>query len=76
MITYSDDAWYIPNSITIITEKDKLYEVKYENYTIASKKIRIDGRDEVVYCLEIDKGYPSGQTFNLTGNPPKRRLTT
>lgn len=66
---YAADRYDIPESIKISTDKNKIAEVDYENYTISSNRIRVYGRDEVVYCLEIDKGYPAGQVFNLSGNP-------
>lgn len=66
---YAADRYDIPQSIKISTDKNKIAEIEYENYTISSNRIRIYGREEVVYCLEIDKGYPSGQVFNLSGNP-------
>lgn len=69
---YAADRYDIPESITITTDSKKIDEVKYENYTISSNRIRITGRDEVVYCLEIDEGYPSGQVFNLSGVPEEK----
>ena len=69
---YAADRYDILESITITTDSKKIDEVKYENYTISSNRIRITGRDEVVYCLEIDEGYPSGQVFNLSGVPEEK----
>ena len=69
---YSADRYDIPESITITTDSKKIDEVEYENYTISSNRIRVTGRDEVVYCLEIDEGYPSGQVFDLSGVPEER----
>jgi TQXA domain-containing protein len=56
-----------PSSVKIITQKGVLYSVKYDNFDLNVEKIKIEGRDDVVYCLEIDKKYPSGQNFLLTG---------
>lgn len=66
---YGADRYDIPQSIKISTEKNKISVVDYENFEISSKRIHVEGRDEVVYCLEIDKGYPSGEIFNLNGAP-------
>ena len=53
----------IPDEIIARVTKEKLNEVQYENYTISANKIKAEGRDEVVYCLEIDQSYPSGEIF-------------
>lgn len=66
---YGADRYDIPQSIKITTDKNKISVVDYENFEISSRRIHIEGRDEVVYCLEIDKGYPSGEVFNLSGTP-------
>ena len=65
---YAAKRYEIPESITITTGKTKLGEVEYENYTISARRIYADDKDDVVYCLDIDKGYPSGQVFYLKGN--------
>ena len=65
---YAARRYEIPESITITTGKTKLGEVEYENYTISARRISTDDEEEVVYCLDIDKGYPSGQVFYLKGN--------
>lgn len=53
----------IPEKIIVRTSKEKIDSVQYENYTLSANKINAEGRTEVVYCLEIDQGYPSGETF-------------
>ena len=57
----------MPNTVNIITEKGILYTVQYENFDLNVEKIKIQGSNDVVYCLEIDKKYPSGQKFLLNG---------
>lgn len=66
---YAAKKYDIPQSITITTGRDKIDEVEYENYTISARRINVTGSDDVVYCLDIDKKYPSGQVFNLNGAP-------
>lgn len=56
----------IPNSITINTDHKSISSVKYGDFLIHANRIRINERNEVVYCLEIEEGYPSGQTFYLS----------
>lgn len=57
----------IPDTVTIITEKGILYRVQYGNFDLNVEKIKIEGRSDIVYCLEINKKYPSGQNFLLNG---------
>ena len=57
----------MPDTVNIITEKGILYTVQYENFDLNVEKIKIEGSNDVVYCLEIDKNYPSGQKFLLNG---------
>ena len=57
----------MPDTVNIITEKGILYTVQYENFDLNVEKIKIEGSNDVVYCLEIDKKYPSGQNFLLNG---------
>lgn len=57
----------MPDTVKIITEKGILYTVQYDNFDLNVEKIKIEGRSDIVYCLEIDKKYPSGQNFMLTG---------
>jgi len=60
----------MPDTVKIITDKGILYTVQYDNYDLNVERIRIEGSNDIVYCLEIDKKYPSGQTFliNATEN--------
>ena len=57
----------MPDTVKIITEKGILYTVQYENFDLNVEKIKIEGSNDIVYCLEIDKKYPSGQNFLLNG---------
>ena len=57
----------IPNPVKIITQKGVLYKVQYNNFDLNVEKIKIEGRNDIVYCLEVDKKYPSGQNFSLIG---------
>jgi len=57
----------IPDTVKIITEKGILYTVQYDNFDLNVEKIKIEGRNDIVYCLEINKKYPSGQNFLLNG---------
>jgi TQXA domain-containing protein len=55
----------MPNTVKIITDKSILATVQYEEFDINVKKIKIEGSNNIVYCVELDKKYPSGQNFLL-----------
>lgn len=57
-----------PESFKVIVDKKPLYTVQYDGYDITAGRIRIEGSNNVVYCLEVNKNYPSGQNFSLIGN--------
>ena len=57
----------MPETVKIITEKGIIGTVQYDNYDLNVEKIKIEGSNDIVYCLEIDKKYPSGQNFQLNG---------
>lgn len=57
-----------PKSFKVIVDKKPLYTVQYDGYDITAGRIRIEGSNNVVYCLEVNKNYPSGQNFSLIGN--------
>lgn len=57
----------IPSTIKIVTQKGILYKVQYDNFDLNVERIKIEGSNDVAYCLEINKKYPSGQNFMLTG---------
>ena len=62
----------LPEKIVVTTEKNKIAEVKYGRYNISAKKINATGDENLVlYCLEIDKGYPAGNTFMLDKDAEK-----
>lgn len=61
----------LPQTIKVTTEKSKLYTIKYENFYINAKNIKSDNENIILYCLEIDKGYPTGQNFKLSGDAEK-----
>lgn len=58
----------MPETVKIITEKGILYTVQYDNFDLNVEKIKIEGSNDIVYCLEINKKYPSGQNFLLNGS--------
>jgi len=57
----------MPDTVKITTEKGILYTVQYDNYDLNVEKIKIEGSNDIVYCIEIDKKYPSGQNFLING---------
>ncbi|OOM09177.1 thioester domain-containing protein [Clostridium saccharobutylicum] len=59
----------MPDTIKIITEKGTLNKVQYDGYDIQAERIRIQGSNDIVYCLEINNKYPSGQSFTSNGKP-------
>lgn len=60
---YGADKLTIPDEIVVRVTKERIDSVQYENYTLSANKIKAEGRGEVVYCLEIDQSYPSGEVF-------------
>ncbi|GEM_PF-1780150 len=63
-IVYAIDN--IPTEITIRTNNIRLGEVYYEGYTLSAYKV--ESKEGLGYCLEINKEYPSGENFKLKGN--------
>lgn len=59
----------VPNNMVIVTDKNYLYQVEYEDFFIRARKITSEDKKNVGYCLEIDKEYPNGENFTLLGNP-------
>ena len=57
----------MPDTVKVVTEKGIIDTVHYENYDLNVERIKIVGSDDIVYCLEIDKKFPSGQTFLING---------
>jgi TQXA domain-containing protein len=52
-------------SFKVITDKTPLYTVEYNGYDLTARRIKIEGSNNVVYCLEINKNYPLGQTYSI-----------
>lgn len=61
----------LPEKILVNTEKNSISQAKYRRYDINAKRIYADDENIVLYCLEIDKGYPSGQVFYLDKDAEK-----
>ena len=70
IIGASSDSF--PKELKINVSKNDIYQVEYVDFDISSRKMNIKGRDEVAYCLEIDKDYPGNQVFKLNGSPDKK----
>lgn len=63
IIGASSDSF--PKELKINVSKNDIYQVEYVGFDISSRKMSIKGRDEIAYCLEIDKNYPGDQVFKL-----------
>lgn len=57
----------IPSTVKVIAQKGILYKVQYDNFDLNVERIKIEGSNDIAYCLEVNKKYPSGQNFMLTG---------
>ncbi|AQR95213.1 MULTISPECIES: thioester domain-containing protein [Clostridium] len=55
----------------VITGKQIIGTVQYNGYDLNARKISIEGSKNIVYCLEINKNYPSGQSFSSIGDLSK-----
>ncbi len=55
----------MPDTVKISTEKGILYTVQYDNFDLNVERIKLENSNDVIYCLEINKKYPSGQSFSL-----------
>lgn len=60
----------IPNRIKIDVEDKILNTVEYDNFYLDVQ--RINTSIGPGYCLEVEKDYPSGQTFKFVGKPAKQ----
>lgn len=60
----------IPNHIKIDVEDKILNTVEYDNFYLDAQ--RINTSIGPGYCLEVEKDYPSGQTFKFVGKPAKQ----
>ncbi|WP_297422063.1 thioester domain-containing protein [Clostridium sp.] len=56
----------MPDTFKITTDKQPLYTVQYDGYNITARKLRIEGSNNVIYCLEINRNYPTGQNFSIS----------
>ena len=61
----------LPEKILVNTEKSKIAQVKYGRYDINAKRIYAENENIILYCLEIDKGYPANHTFILERDAEK-----
>lgn len=65
--SYNCFAMQLGDELKIATGEYYVGEVEYENFIIKAKIIRALETNEMGYCLEIEKSYPSGETFKSTG---------
>jgi TQXA domain-containing protein len=64
---YNCWALQLGDETQITTEQDYVGEVQYEDFIIKAKIIREVKTNAIGYCLEINKDYPSGETFKSVG---------
>lgn len=55
----------IVENMIINTEDTSIDEVRYNNYYLRVNKIIPESNGKAAYCLEIDKEYPSGESFRI-----------
>lgn len=55
----------------VTTDQKPIDTVQYDGYDLTVRRVKIEGSDNVVYCLEITKKYPTGQVFTTIGNLSK-----
>lgn len=60
-------AMQLGDEVKISTGDYYVGEVEYENFIIKAKIIRAVETNEIGYCLEIEKLYPSGEIFKGIG---------
>lgn len=72
--TTSANAADFPDKIKITIDKEELYKVQYDDFYISARRIRLEGDNDVAYCLEIEKNYPSGQNFALQGDYSSKEI--
>ena len=58
----------IPYQLKIKTETKELDKVEYDTFYITARKMYAVDRDETIYCLDMDKNYPSSNIFNESGS--------
>lgn len=67
----------VPSSIVFNTKDNRVGRVLYEDLTrqknqrfyLEAKQIVEDNGQDIAYCLDIEKSYPSGEVFTLSGDP-------
>lgn len=55
----------LDNGIKITTGENYVGQVWYEDFALKAKIIKSIETNEIGYCLEIEKNYPSGETFKV-----------
>lgn len=65
--SYNCFAMQLGDELKISTGDYYVGEVEYENFIIKAKIIRAVETNEIGYCLEIEKLYPSGEIFKGIG---------
>lgn len=70
--SYSYWATKLDYEVKISTDSYYVGEIEYENFNIKARMIREVQTNQIGYCLEIDKSYPSGETFNENGYATKQ----
>lgn len=70
--SYSYWATKLDNEVKITTDKYYVGEVEYENFNIKARMISEVQTNQIGYCLEIDKSYPSGEVFKESGYATKQ----
>lgn len=59
----------IPNHLNVSVENRVISYIKYEDFYLEAKRINTDIGP--AYCLEVEKDYPTGQTFEFAGKPAR-----
>ncbi len=67
-LSYNCFAMQLGDELKISTGDYYVGEVEYENFIIKAKIIRAVETNEIGYCLEIEKLYPSGEIFKGIGH--------
>lgn len=59
----------IPNHLKVTVGNHIINSIRYEDFILEAKRINTDVGP--AYCLEVEKDYPSGQTFEFIGKPAR-----
>lgn len=59
----------IPNHLNVTVSDYVINLIRYEDFYLEAKKINTDVGP--AYCLEVEKDYPSDQTFEFEGKPAR-----